>query len=199
MTQFKITTRSTQRVITPIEARAHLRLFGDTSDDTEITEFVFAAQQYLDDYLGEFIGETSVQVPVDSFPRSSPIELPHRFIKNLVSVQYYDASDTLTTVNSNIYLYDDSGVNPVVRLRSGQSWPSEVSEDREYPVQINYLAGLTSDSNTQSNVDSAIRSAVLLILSELYANRESYLVGQTYVNLPITAERLLRGYRRIAV
>ena len=217
MPNFKVITRTTERVITAVEARNHLRLFGDASDDTEIDEFILSAQQYLDDYLGEFIGTTAVQVPVRSFGNrlvgaarqrdlpfdtrfSNTIELPHRFIKSLTSLRYYNTQDVLTTVAPTVYLYDDSGVDPVISLRTGQSWPADVSEDREFPVIVDYSAGLsTTVSATVGNVDPAIRSAVLLILDELYHNRASFIVNGTITQLPITAERLLRGYRRVNV
>ena len=191
MFNFKVATRTTEQVVTTAETRDHLRLFGDTSDDTQIAEFILAATYYLEDHLGEFIGTTSVQFPLREF--SDSIELPHRFVKGLTGFQYYNTAGVLTDVPAGNYLFDETGTIPRIQLRSDQTYPTGIDVDREYPVLVTYSAGL---SDAQAMVEGNIRSAILLITSELYSNRESFLAGQTYVNLPVTAERLIRSYRR---
>ena len=191
MTNFKVTSVTTELALTAEELRNHVLLFGDTSRDTELQEFAYAAQQYLDDHLGEFIGSTGIQAFFKDFEQ--PLELPHQYIKNTPTVTYYQTGTASpVTVANTVYLYDNSGNTPTIRLRDGQTWPDDVDEQYEYPILVNYNAGLT-DANGLA--PAAIRSAVLLIAGELYNIREQSTDRERYI-VPVRAESLVRGYRR---
>jgi hypothetical protein len=110
---------------------------------------------------------------------------------NTLVLQYYNESDVLITVDSSKYLVDETGYRAVVRLKSNQYYPDDVTLERENPVVVTYKTSLESDE-----VPEAILQAIYMYASELYHNRG--LSSEKSKNkLPLSAERLLQSYRKV--
>ena len=61
-----------------------------------------------------------------------------------------------------------------------------------------YLLNTDSGIDTDENrllLDDDIRAAMLLLIGNWYANRESVVAGQSVVTLPLAVESLLQPYR----
>ena len=110
---------------------------------------------------------------------------------NTLVMQYYNTNDELITVDSNLYLVDETEYNAIVRLKANQNYPDDVSLDRQNPVVVTYKTSLESDE-----VPEVILQAIYMYASELYHNRG--LSSEKNKNkLPLSAERLLQRYRRV--
>lgn len=87
----------------------------------------------------------------------------------------------------------------------GQFWP--VTQFRIKSVKISYWAGYTDgvppngidpqDGDPAGKVPPEIKHAILMVVSNLYENREPVVVGQTVAELPLGYEALLSRYRSI--
>ena len=109
-----------------------------------------------------------------------------------LTVQYYNTSDVLTTVSSSVYLIDETTENAVVRLIPGQAYPTDISITRANPVLVTYKTSLESDE-----VQEVVLQAIYMYSSELYSNRG--VTSEKKANkLPLAAERLLSGYRKVS-
>ena len=181
--QFKILTDASSTPISLADAKAHLFIY-DTSEDTYIQSILLVAQQMVAQYLGEFITSTEVRVDVGGFGN---IGLPHRFVESITKVEYYNTSDTATTIAASNYVLDDSANGSFIRFKSSFQSP-ELSQNYMYPIRITYNAGMTV-------VPETILQAMKITLGELYQSR-SLSTSSNVQRLPLTAERLIQALRR---
>ena len=74
-------------------------------------------------------------------------------------------------------------------LKPNQSFP-ELSE-RKNAIEVRYKVGVSS----ASDVDQAIKQAVLLTIGNYYENRQAVVTGTIATELPMNAKFLLDQYR----
>lgn len=180
----------TVRVITPPEplvdlatAKAHLRVL-DTASDTLITAYIAAASAHIDGpggWLGRAIGPQTLEASFDSFD-CHLIRLPYPPVTEITSITYDDVDGVEQTTDSGAYSLSGDGA----LLAYGTSWPSA----RSYTgaVRIQYEAGYETIPDT-------VTAAVLLMVADLFANRETVGEGLTATPMSTTVERLLGPLR----
>lgn len=173
--------RSIGSIVPITTLREHLNLFGDTSYDTILTLYSEAAQQNIEDYLGEYLGATTVEQPFSGFSQVLP--LSHSRIASITSVQYWSTSGMRMTVPTTTYVFDTSTKFPRLVLASGQQWPSDISQDRDAPVSVTYSAVWT-------NPPVVFEQAILLTTAELFAKRENS-SSVRYSEVPLSVRNLL--------
>lgn len=180
--------------LTLAEAKAHCRI-DHSDDDALITSLVNAVESYLDGYSGilgrALINQTWVQSLCDF---CDPTRLPVGIASSITSITYFDLSNVQQTLATSVYqlLTDDRG--SYVSLKPLQLWPQLY--DREDAVTITWVAGYGAAA---ANVPAAIRAAALLILGNLYENREAVVLDTTAIPLPMGAQSLLAPFRRVGV
>ena len=187
MPNFRITARAGISPVTMDQAREHLQLYGDTSYDTYLTSLLEVATEVASGIVGEPIESYTVQSWGNSI---HGYEIPHQTVRSLTSVQYYNVANQLITVDPATYFLDLNRRRPTVYFNAGITPPNDFEGFREFPVSITYEAGL----NGQFGAD--VEHAVLLIIGDLFQNRESTresVSNQVY----LTAETLLRRYRKV--
>ena len=177
-------------VLTTAEAKSHLRVDIST-DDTLIDSMISAATDYCELYTGRSFVTRTYRADLSAF--ADVIELPMRPIISITSIKYYDTNSpsVLTTLASSTY----NVVNNVIYRTFGASWPSRYP--RMDSVQITFTAGYAPTSSPEvaaENVPDAVKAAILLIVGELYENRESSITGLMYTKTK-TVEMLLAPYR----
>ena len=187
MIDYTVTNRAISPVVTLDEVRAHLNLFDDTSFDTLIGGMTDVAQQNIEDYLGEFLGQTDITQPYSGFWGTMP--LVHQKITSIASITYKNTAGTTSTVPSSTYIFDNTANEKVITLKNGQAWPTDIdTTDYRYPVSINYEAQWTP-------LPLPITQALLLTISELFDNRGD----SSPMNLrpvPVNVQYLLKPYVR---
>jgi len=189
--------RVTAPATTPVtlaEAKKHCRAEDFTDDDVLLTLYIEAATAYLDGeegILGKALVNQVWDLFWDEFP-DGPIELPLPPLSSVNFVKYFDSGNVLTTLDPNEYAVDiRSGVGYVVPSVDG--WPASYA-DTINAVNVRYVAGY----GTAENVPAALKAAILLMVGDLYATRETVVVGQAIAESR-TTELLLRPYRRMFV
>ncbi|MCR5874369.1 head-tail connector protein [Phenylobacterium sp. J426] len=195
-------------VITPPEplidldtAKTHLRVdLADTDDDALIAAYVAAASAHIDGpggWLGRAIGPQTLELRLSAFEsaRCDTIDLPYQPIIDVVSVKYLDASGVEQTLTADTYEVTEGYV---LRPAYNTRWPA--ARERADAIRIRYRAGYAADPDAdelQAAVPAPIAAAVLLMTGDLYANRETGVVGTVAadVQMSTTVEALLAPYR----
>lgn len=185
MQNYRIIDRATVSPVTLDEAREHLQLYGDGSYDTYLTSLLLVADEVVNSIIGEPIGVTEIVAWYQDF---NNIELPHRYATQVDSVQYYDDSNVLQTVDTSVYFFDQNARLPRVVLNNGQSWPGPNTSTRRDPVLVNYQVSVNAFAGDD------IEHAILLVLSDLFNSRSSTMEKPSH-NVYLTAEALLQRYR----
>lgn len=182
-------------VVTWAEADAHLRLSGDTSQQTHVEMLVSAATAYLAGHagvLGRLLVNETWRQDFDSW--APVLRLPFPDVSS-VTVKYYDTSNVEQTVSSSLYELLSDGLGSYVKFKSDFTSPTTY-DDRSDAVQVTLVAGYGAAA---SNVPDAIRAAVLLLVGHWFENRETIVTGTIAAELPMAVAALIEPYRRVAV
>lgn len=180
--------------ITLEEAKAHLRV--DVSDDDGLIEsFLDAATDYCDGasgYLGRALVEQTWELVLDEFPEEE-IRIPLPPLIAVDFIKYDDEAGEEITMSASDYTVDNVS-EPGWVLPVGD-WPS--TYEGINAVRIRFRCGWPDDGNSPAaqTVPGAIKSAIKLIVGNLYANRETVIVGQSVNEIPMSAQFLMRKYR----
>jgi len=178
------------------EAKAHLRVEHD-EDDTLLAVMIDAATQRLDGRTGilrRCLMRQTWRVDLSGFPRSGIIPLPVFLLPAVsITVAYTDAGGTVVDLAAGDAALLGTVTGPVVRRSAGIAWPlTAVADDA---VRITCVCG----SATAADVPAPIRSAILLMVGDLYRNRETTGQGSATLGaipMSTTVEALLAPYRR---
>jgi uncharacterized phiE125 gp8 family phage protein len=173
-------------VVTWEDADAHLKLDGDISQQGEVEAMIAAATGHIDGpdgWLGRAIGVQTLEARLDGFEAAGTF-LPYRPVIDLVSVTYIDAAGAEQAVAADDY--DLYGVQVAPAWSKG--WP--VARGSRESVRIRYRAGYEV-------VPAPIRSAILLMVGDLYRNRGEAVIGtiSARVEMSTTVAALLSPFR----
>lgn len=190
----KLITAPAETPITVAEAKAHLRV--DVDDDNDIIEaMVDAATDYCDGptgFLGRAIIDQTWELVLDAFPDDDEeIKIPLPPLISVESVKYDDSAGAEQTMSTDDYTVDNVS-EPGWVLPVG-SWPTTF--DGVNAVRIRFRCGYVGGSPEAAIVPGAIKAAIKLIVGNLYANRETIVLGQTVSEIPQSAQFLLRKHR----
>lgn len=177
---YQVTIPATTSLVPVADLKTHLLLFGDTSYDTELQDILLAAEEYLSDFLGEYLTSTTVRINVTSFDDT---RLPHRATTSVV-VSYWDASDVAQVHASGNYRIDVSGEYPVIKY---SAQPTGRSATSDYAGYITYVTSL-------SVAPQKLNRAVLLVAAELFENRNNS-SEKKMEKVQLTAMRLMQSLR----
>ncbi len=198
--KFRVTEQPAVEPITLEEAREHLRVtpYGSPlahPDDDYIAALIVAARQWCEQYLRRALATQSIAVVVDELKGS--IELPFSPAQAIDSITYIDTAGATQTLATSVYQLDNYSEPPMVKLKFDQDWPT--TRDQEDAATITYTAGYTEgESPNTFPLPGVIRAAMLLIIGNLYENRqEDVLHGSKHAfnSLPMGVYALLQPYR----
>ncbi len=173
--------------ITLADARAHLNE-PPTQHDATIESAIVAARQHVELWCDRALMLQTWLAVCDAFPAT--IELRGGRVKEVVSVQYVDADGALQTLSESAY-YADTIRDPG-RLVPVSSWPA--TANRPNAVRVTYKVGY----DDATKIPAPLIAAIKLIVGDLFENRESQVVGQSYSESE-TVSRLLTPYRRVVL
>lgn len=166
------------QAVTTADAKAHLRV-TDTAEDDLITALVLAAQAHVENVLGRPLTAETWEQSQDGFPGGA-IQLLKQPVTAVTSLKY-DVDAVETTMDVADYRLDlVSG-----RVWSDASWPTA---DDIGSVRVRFTAGYAA-------VPAPLKAAVLLLVGDMYANREAKQATDLGDNP--TVARLLFPYRMI--
>lgn len=196
--KYRVITPPSSEPVSLTEARTHLRIeaFGsplEHPDDSYVSQAITIAREFCEQYLERSLATQTVQLVVDNF--NSMIYLPNAPVQNVDSITYIDTEGVTQTLANSAYELDS--FDNKIRLQFGQRWPSvRVQEDA---VTVTYTAGYTNGASPDTYpIPAPIKAAMLLIIGNLYENRQQDVLGNTRISfnsLPLGVYNLLQPYR----
>lgn len=171
-----------------------LELFRSDTTYTEVATALSIGTVYTISHTGttDFTTVGSVDSNVGTIFTATGVALgTGQCTTETLTVQYYNTSDVLTTVPTSTYLIDETSRNAIIRVKSGESYPADISLDITNPVLVTYKTSLESNE-----VPEVVLQAIYMYSSELYNNR-GVSSDRKKNQLPLSAERLLSGYRKV--
>lgn len=191
----KLITAPLAEPLTLAEVKQHLRV-DHTEEDGLIAIYIRAAREHAERFLGRALVSQTWDLYLDAFPVNE-IRIPLPPLRSVESIRYDDTAGEEQTVSTLEYYVDTANEPGWVVPDSTTTWPTTI--DAVNAVRIRFVAGYapTADSpeDLASNVPWGIKAAMLLIIGNLYENRENNVVGVITNKLPHGAEWLLRPYR----
>lgn len=176
-----------------------INLFGDSSQDNYLSGLELAVRQFIEDYLGMSIFATGYRVYYNAdslmgvplsldLPQISQNSNPAGASITINSVKYWDSSNTLITVDSANYFYDNSGNKIIIN-----SLPTDINSLRTSPVYCEY----TTAPNALSTYP-VIKHAGLMLITHWY-NTRSTATDKIFRDIPFGVHALLRPYKPLVL
>lgn len=172
--------------VTLDEAKAHLRVEYDfTDDDALIESLIKTARQYTEDKTSNILNHQTWKLVLDTFPAGDePVVIRKRPVTDINSITYVDADGASQTLTS--YQFDQDSFLSRVRPAYSETWPT--TREQLNAVEIRFSAG---HENTAAGVPEPFKQAILLLVGHYYENREDSIRGLSIQTLP-------RGYEALA-
>jgi uncharacterized phiE125 gp8 family phage protein len=172
-----VTVAPASEPVTLVEAKTQCRIDG-SDEDTLLNNYILAARTFVEEYTGTRLVSQTVVLRCSSF--DDLWSLPIAPLSAVSSITYLDTAGDEQTLGTTVYESVLYGLEPHVRLKINQSWPSirEASD----AIRVTAVAGY-------STVPEPIRAAMLLMIASWNDSRS---VGP----VPDGAVALLSNYRR---
>jgi len=161
-----------------------------TDDDTYISSLITTARKICENYQRRAYITRTYALTLDDWP-CSPFELPMPPALTISSIVYTDTAGTATTWAATEYQLDASGFVGRLAPAYGYSWPSTTLRELA-GITITYTAGYGA---TAASVPEEIRHAIMMLVGELYENREVTDKMEAY-EMPWSVKALL-GFDRV--
>lgn len=191
----RLITPPTVEPVTLARAKEHLRVDHSTDDDL-IQAMIEGARQFAEKFTARAFITQTWELVIDEFPVNE-ILLPLPPLQSIESIKYDDAAGVEQTLAASEYSVDDAS-EPGWVLPVG-SWPTVF--DGINSVRIRFVAGYDPGTDSPidlaANVPASLKSGILLHVGSLYAQRESFVVGTTVVDIPssVAILHMFRQYR----
>lgn len=180
------------------QAKAHLRIDHD-DDDAAVANAIEGAVSLVDGYhgtLGRALITQTWAIDASWWPchwgeYSIGLRLMPGPVQSLEAVVTVDPNGVET--DDDLGLYRFVAPSDTLSLRSGATQPSLAT--RDYRRVVRFVTGY---GDGPEDIPGAIRSALLLMVGDLYEHRETVAVGVSATSLPTaaTVDRLLAPFRR---
>ena len=187
--------------VTLSEARDHLRVipFGYPSvhpDDAYIESTIAAARQWVEEYIERPLVTKTIAYYVSNFQQT--FDLPTLPVQDVQSITYLADDNTIKTVAVDVYKLKTYSDSAKIILAYGKSFPTDVIHE-ENSITLTVTAGYTNGASPDTYpLPNPIKAAMLLIVSNLYENRQQDVLGNTRISfnsLPLGVYNLLQPYR----
>lgn len=172
--------------VTTAEAKAHLRV-THSSEDTLIAALITAARQHVESVTRRALINQTWDLSLDYFP--DIIYLQKGRLQSVSSITYVDTDGTTQTLSSSLYTVDTKREPGRVIPAYGESWPS--TRDHINCVTVRFVAGYGANA---SDVPQALKSAILLLIGQLFENREAT-AERAPEEVPLAFNALVWPYR----
>lgn len=171
-----------QLLVSTADLRAHLNLL-DASHDAQIAAMAAAAVEHLDGkdgILGRSLVTQSWDLLMDAFPDGA-FKIPLPPLQSVTSITYIDPNGAEQTLSTDVFAVDAVSEPGVVSLKKGQSWPATLAQRNA--VTVSFVAGY----GDPTAVPDRLKSAIKLIVGDMYENREAAIVGVSRTDNPTVA------------
>ena len=176
--------------ITIADVQQHLRLGTlDAGEQAELEMMIESATELAESFCNREWRSGDSSALFDFFPTASSIPLTvNADIQAISGISYYNGSHEMTSFTS--FRYVNIAGRSKIYPAFDATWPTDCNN-----LPFNIIVDLTVGD--ELNVPSSVKSAILLIVGDLYENRENTVIDQgiSSVSLSVTAERLLTPYK----
>lgn len=169
------------------EAKDHLRVTHDR-EDAIVDALIGAAREVAEDETGRALITQTWDLALDRFP--AEIVLPKPPLQSVTSITYVDTAGAPQVLDAADYQVDTGSVPGRIKPAFGLTWPG-IRLDYN-AVTVRFVCGF---GDGVGDVPWRVKSAMLLILAELYERREEAVVGAAVNPVPWNARALLWRHR----
>jgi uncharacterized phiE125 gp8 family phage protein len=182
-------------LITVAEAAEFMRI-DDNGDSPKtypeemlIENLITTARQWCEEYLRRSIGVQTLELVLERFPRIILLRPP---VISITSLKYLDENNDEQTLIEDNDFYAAIDSEPA-EIKAVSGWPTTLNIGNA--VRVRYQAGYSDGSSPMLSpqLPKTIRTAILMIVSDSYHNREAQTEKPLTVNSAV--ERLLSTYR----
>ena len=175
----------TTEPITLAEVRQHLRLPENETEDNLLLSLITTARSYCEHYTRRALAEQTLEVYLDRFLSTDPIELPCPPLQSVTEIGYKDSTGEETILSPSDYLVDSVSESGQILPAIGTNWPAFTPYPAS-PIRIRFVAGY-------EELPVSIRLAMLLLIGHWYENREA--TGNASSVIDFSVHSLLAPYR----
>jgi uncharacterized phiE125 gp8 family phage protein len=165
--RLKLVSGPTSEPVTLSEATAHLRI-DYSEDDALVAAQISAAREWAEAFTRRAFGTQTYDIYFDGWPRF-PLDLPRAPLQSVTGIFYTDEDGDETELASTNYIVDTASQPGRIALKSTAVLPSVTLQEIN-GVRVRFVAG---DANTPEMA----KTAMLLLLGDLYENRENTAIG----------------------
>ena len=187
------TTLKTAPAAEPIsldEAKRHVRIDIDETDhDDYLQDLIVVAREQVEMITWRKLVTQTWYAYLQDWPGGEYIELPFGKLQSVTAIKYTDVDGDETTWDSTEYIVGTDYQHGRVTLADGYTWPSDVLYPSN-PIEIEFLCGY----GLAVSVPPQIKHAMKMIISELFENRETSIIGTIFKEVDMV-NNLLSNYR----
>lgn len=185
----KVITAPTYEPISAADVAEYIRVDDLAQDELLLEGMITAARQYLEQYLSRPIATQTLEEALTGW--ADPIVLDSS-LQSVTSIKYLDLNGVEQTLASNQYLVDTYSEPAQITPAYNVEFPELYAVPNN--VKVRYVAGYTSGGSPDLNpMPKPLRFAMMLIIGDLYANREAG--GDKTYQINPTVQSLLQFYR----
>jgi uncharacterized phiE125 gp8 family phage protein len=184
---------ATGTVIDLEEIKRHLRIpIGFTHDDDYLESLRDVAINWVEEYTNRKLAYQRWKVHLDNWPSGDCITIPYAPLSSAptTAVRYTDSDSSTVTFSSSQWELDTDSIPGRLCLKYNEDWPTATLWNVN-PITVEFRCG---HGNSSSDIPVEIRQAMLLVIGDLYENRENTLLGVVPHKLK-AAERLIASKR----
>lgn len=176
------------------ECKLFLRV-DHTSDDTLIASMLASARLWVETYTRRALCTQTVDLKYAGWPIiGSPLVVPYAPLQSITSISYIDEDQNTQTLAASQYVVraqaGPRAGRGTIEIADGVTLPT-LSTQPDRPVTVRAVVGY----GQAAQVPDGIKSAIYLLLGDMYEQRQETITGTSVGKSHTTIERLLGPYR----
>lgn len=180
---YKLTTAPATYPVTLEQVKMHLKLPSSyVAEDERLNFFIKAATAAAESYTGRQLCTANYTLYLDSF--KPVIYVDKCPVTTISAIKYVDQNGSEQTVDAANYVADTVSEPARIVPRENKSWPSTASQPNAVIVE------LTAGYSDVSQIPQTIVWGILLMIGDLWQNRENVVIGRMVQQIPRSSENL---------
>lgn len=173
------------------EAKAHLRIVDDESQDDLVAAMLAGAVEMVERRTSYVLTDREMEIAWEAFPcLPEVLSIPREPVTEASALVYDDGDGVPTELVD--YRWSASAPEQVLP-GLGEDWPVALGDPGS--VRLTFRAG----HEVAAEIPPALLAAVKLMLGHLWAHREAVVTGTIATELPLGVEALCGPFRRMAL
>jgi uncharacterized phiE125 gp8 family phage protein len=171
--------------------KLHLRV-DDDDGDALIEIYALAASEKIDGPVGDLghaFGIQDLELTLANFDRCG-VELPYPPLREILSLTYFDQAGVEQELDPTVLIVTVEADHAVIRMPPDEDFPAVQS--RPDAIKIVFRAGYDV-------IPAGAQAAIMLMVGDLYENRETVGSALTEIPMSMTVTRLLGRYRHAVI